>query len=63
MLTKKEVVLDRDYVGINDISFCYKDGEMEIDSPSVWLPRVDYEEMGKPEVITVTIVSGDLLND
>jgi len=38
------------------------DGPKE-DDPSFFLPRLDWEEMGSPDEITVTVVPDDQLNE
>ena len=62
MLTKQRVIMDADFANAEYIQFTE-----QLDEPgfarTVRLARRDWDDMGEPETITLTIDPGDLLND
>lgn len=61
VLTKHETVLPRTYV--DEMGADFEDREEGVGmSTYVWLSRQNYDDMGQPAEITVTVVPGDQLN-
>ena len=65
ILSKTEVVLDRDTDTPTHVRFAYEPDLAAGEAPThtVYVERVAWRDMGEPDVITVTIEPGDLLND
>ena len=64
ILSKTEVVLDRDTDTPTHVRFAYEPDLAAGEAPThtVYVERVAWRDMGEPDVITVTIEPGDLLN-
>lgn len=64
ILVKTSLVLRHDYVGITDEhAYFRKDNPEEVSSRFTFvIPRQIYNEMGEPQIITVTVEIGDHLN-
>ena len=65
ILSKTEVVLDRDTDTPTHVRFAYEPDLAAGEAPThtVYVERVAWRDMGEPDTITVTIEPGDLLND
>ena len=65
ILSKTEVVLDRDTDTPTHVRFAYEPDLAAGEAPThtVYVERVAWRDMGEPDTITVTIEPGDRLND
>ena len=65
ILSKTEVVLDRDTDTPTHVRFAYEPDLAAGEAPThtVYVERVAWRDMGEPDVITVTIEPGDRLNN
>ena len=65
MVTKQRVIMSHFFrANVEDVLFCeWQDGGPIRRQRQLSLLSSDWAEMGSPEVITVTIEPGDLLND
>ena len=62
MLTKQQVIMHRRVPGIYTEHF--QEDFTDLRHPRyIAVSRGDWDDMGRPEVVTVTIEPGDLLND
>ena len=65
ILSKTEVVLDRDEDTPTHVRFAYDPDIAAGEAPThtVYVERVAWRDMGEPDTITATIEPGDLLNE
>lgn len=61
-LTKTQRILDRTHVTDSHISFRLVDGETAEPATGIMLDRETYDDLGQPDMVTVTVEPGDLLN-
>lgn len=62
VMTKTEFVLDIAYVTTQVASFYPSGDDDRRPGPTLLMPRSTYDDLGEPQVITVTVVPGDNLN-
>lgn len=61
-LVKSQKVLQRRFVGDRVLFAAESEDEPGVLDPLLYLAPDDFEEFGKPEVITISIEAGDKLN-
>lgn len=63
-MQRTQHLLDRESSGEHGthVMFSY-DHDDGVQVPVMWLPHEDWEELNRPDEITVTIEPGDVLND
>jgi hypothetical protein len=64
MLSKSRSILklEKNGVSANSADFCNRDDDTQQIYYEVILPRSQWDEMGEPDTITITIEPGDKLN-